>query len=87
MNTLQGYENTRFVEGDTVLALRMLYSSVTSDINYPTFLNKMDPQLRSQIQPLDVLFFWQAAGGIAPGTPWMAIFAVDEVSICAVGAP
>lgn len=85
MKNLTDYEKMTGVEDDSVLALRMLYSSVTSDSHYSTFLNKMDPHLRSQIQPLDVLFFWQAAGRIAPGTHWMAIFAVDEVSICSVG--
>lgn len=31
------------------------------------------------IEPQDVLFLWRQAEGIQEGTPWMAVFAVDEV--------
>lgn len=63
-----------------VLALRMLYSSVCHSKNpYGMFLTSMDPHLLRSIQPLDVLYFWQQAARVAEGTPWMAVFAVDEV--------
>ena len=64
-----------------VLALRMLYSSVSSDSQppYDSFLRGMDNSLRRSLQPLDVLYFWQQAGAIGAGTTWMAVFAVDEV--------
>ena len=63
-----------------VLALRMLYSSVcNSQSSYSRFLHDMDPRLRCAVEPLDVLYFWRQSGGIEEGTPWMAVFAVDEV--------
>lgn len=66
-----------------VLALRMLYSSLSrsSHSTYSSFLHEMGPQLRCFIEPLDVLYFWRQAAGIEEGTPWMAVFAVDEVSV------
>ena len=63
-----------------VLALRMLYASVSdSRPSYHRFLTGMDRSLRHSLEPLDVLYFWQHAGAIGSGTPWMAVFAVDEV--------
>ncbi len=64
-----------------VLALRMLYSSVSSNSQpaYHSFLTGMDRRLRHSLEPLDVLYFWQKAGAIGAGTAWMAVFAVDEV--------
>ena len=41
----------------------------------------MDPRLRRSVEPLDVLYFWRQAGGIEEGTPWMAVFALDEVCV------
>lgn len=66
-----------------VLALRMLYSSLSrsSHRTYSSFLHDMGPQLRCFIEPLDVLYFWRQAAGIQDGTPWMAVFAMDEVSV------
>lgn len=65
----------------SVLALRMLYSSVCSNIqlSYHSFLTGMDRGLRHSLEPLDVLYFWQHAGAIGVGTTWMAVFAIDEV--------
>ncbi len=65
----------------SVLALRMLYSSVSanSQPTYDSFLTGMDRHLRHSLEPLDVLYFWQQAGAIGAGTAWMAVFAVDEV--------
>ena len=64
-----------------VLALRMLYSSVSSNSqpSYHSFLTGMDRCLRHSLEPLDILYFWQQAGAIGAGTSWMAVFAVDEV--------
>lgn len=63
-----------------VLALRMLYSSVSnSQASYHSFLTGMDRCLRHSLEPLDVLYFWKQAGAIGAGIPWMAVFAVDEV--------
>lgn len=73
--------------GNGVLALRMLYSSVSSNSQptYHGFLTGMDPRLQQSLEPLDVLYFWQRAGAIAAGTPWMAVFAVDEVCMRSTG--
>lgn len=62
-----------------MLALHMLYCSVCSNSqpSYHSFLTGMDCRLRHSLEPLDVLHFWQQAGAVAAGTPWMAIFAVD----------
>lgn len=82
-NQLHPLEEALGVHSSSVLALRMLYSSLSrsSDRYYNSFLYDMDPRFRRSIQPLDVLYFWRQAGGIEEGTPWMAIFAVDQVSM------
>lgn len=69
---------------DTILALRMLYISLqlpAKSSSYLSFLKDMDPCLFKVLTPMDVLYFWQTAGKIQPGQHWMAVIAIDEVSL------
>ncbi|KAK9805596.1 hypothetical protein WJX72_006866 [[Myrmecia] bisecta] len=69
-------------DNPTILALRMLYSSVCQLgpwEDYGRFLMAMRPQLRESLQPLDVLHFWQAAAGVGDAEHWLAAFTLDEV--------
>ncbi|KAK9817896.1 hypothetical protein WJX72_003924 [[Myrmecia] bisecta] len=66
----------------TILALRMLYSSVCQLgpwEDYGEFLEDMQPQLRASLRPMHVLHFWQAAAGVGDAEHWLAAFTVDEV--------
>ncbi|KAK9805633.1 hypothetical protein WJX72_009136 [[Myrmecia] bisecta] len=66
----------------TILALRMLYSSVCQLgpwEDYGEFLEDMQPQLRASLRPMHVLHFWQAAAGVGDAEHWLAAFTLDEV--------
>ena len=70
------------LNGDSVLALRMLWASVRASgrwENYSRFLEAMPLQLRRSISSVVVLRFWGAAAAFKPGVRWLAVFEVDEV--------
>lgn len=78
------------IDNPTILALRMLYSSVCRHgpwADYGQFLMAMRPQLRASLQPLDVLRFWQAAAGVGDAEHWLAAFVLDEVSMMVAMCP
>ncbi|KAK9818175.1 hypothetical protein WJX72_008251 [[Myrmecia] bisecta] len=69
-------------DNPTILALRMLYSSVCQLgpwEDYGEFLENMQPQLRASLRPMHVLHFWQAAAGVGDAEHWIAAFTLDEV--------
>lgn len=70
----------------TILALRMLYSSVCRHgpwYDYGDFLAGMRPSL----QPLHVLHFWQAAAGVGDTEHWLAVLTLDEVGMVVALCP
>ena len=70
------------LNGDSVLALRMLWASVRASgrwENYSRFLEAVPLQLRRSISSVVVLRFWGAAAAFKPGVRWLAVFEVDEV--------
>ena len=74
----------------TILALRMLYSSVCQLghwEDYGEFLEDMQPRLRASLRPMHVLHFWQAAAGMGGAEHWLAAFTLDEVGMMVAMCP
>jgi len=69
---------------ETILALRMLFSSVCKGSqwseSYDLFMHQLEPRLLASLQPLHVLQFWQRAANIQHGKHWLAVFAIDQVA-------